>query len=123
MRAGHGQHGLHALLHAGQAQGDAGRRRLPVQVHEAADGGRVHVGDLGQVDQHLLAAAGDEGHDRSREVGQQGVHDPRLADADDRQARLVAVLDNLGKGASGAAVQVINLKTGVPETTGLAVAA
>jgi N-acetyl-gamma-glutamyl-phosphate reductase len=34
----------------------------------------------------------------------------------------VASLDNLGKGASGAAVQVINLKTGVPETTGLAVA-
>jgi len=35
----------------------------------------------------------------------------------------VASLDNLGKGASGAAVQVINLKTGVNETTGLAVAA
>src|SRR5882757_4411447 len=35
----------------------------------------------------------------------------------------VASLDNLGKGASGAAVQVINLKTGVDETTGLAVAA
>lgn len=33
----------------------------------------------------------------------------------------VASLDNLGKGASGAAVQCINLKTGVPETTGLAV--
>jgi N-acetyl-gamma-glutamyl-phosphate reductase len=36
---------------------------------------------------------------------------------------IVASLDNLGKGASGAAVQVINLKTGVDETTGLAVAA
>ncbi|SKA07116.1 N-acetyl-gamma-glutamyl-phosphate reductase [Enhydrobacter aerosaccus] len=35
----------------------------------------------------------------------------------------VASLDNLGKGASGAAVQVINLKTGVDEATGLAVAA
>ena len=34
----------------------------------------------------------------------------------------VASLDNLGKGASGAAVQVINLKTGVAETTSLAVA-
>ena len=34
----------------------------------------------------------------------------------------VASLDNLGKGASGAAVQVINLKTGVDETTGLAIA-
>jgi N-acetyl-gamma-glutamyl-phosphate reductase len=36
---------------------------------------------------------------------------------------VVASLDNLGKGASGAAVQVINLKTGVDETTGLTVAA
>jgi N-acetyl-gamma-glutamyl-phosphate reductase len=33
----------------------------------------------------------------------------------------VASLDNLGKGASGAAVQVINLKTGVDEATGLTV--
>ena len=34
----------------------------------------------------------------------------------------VASLDNLGKGASGAAVQCINLKTGVDETTGLTLA-
>jgi N-acetyl-gamma-glutamyl-phosphate reductase len=36
-----------------------------------------------------------------------------------QQARLVAVLDNLGKGASGAAVQNMNLMLGLPETTGL----
>lgn len=36
-----------------------------------------------------------------------------------QQARLVAVLDNLGKGASGAAVQNLNLMLGLPETTGL----
>jgi N-acetyl-gamma-glutamyl-phosphate reductase len=35
------------------------------------------------------------------------------------QARLVALLDNLGKGASGAAVQNLNLMLGLPETTGL----
>jgi len=40
--------------------------------------------------------------------------------ADGRQARLVAVLDNLGKGASGAAVQSLNLMAGLPETSGLA---
>jgi N-acetyl-gamma-glutamyl-phosphate reductase len=34
----------------------------------------------------------------------------------------VASLDNLGKGASGAAVQCINLKTGVDEATGLTLA-
>jgi N-acetyl-gamma-glutamyl-phosphate reductase len=35
------------------------------------------------------------------------------------QARLVAVLDNLGKGASGAAVQNLNIALGAPEDTGL----
>lgn len=34
-------------------------------------------------------------------------------------ARLVARLDNLGKGASGAAVQNLNLMCGLPETAGL----
>jgi N-acetyl-gamma-glutamyl-phosphate reductase len=36
-----------------------------------------------------------------------------------QQARLVAVLDNLGKGASGAAVQNLNIMLGLPETEGL----
>jgi N-acetyl-gamma-glutamyl-phosphate reductase len=35
------------------------------------------------------------------------------------QARLVAVLDNLGKGAGGAAVQNMNIMLGLPETEGL----
>jgi len=35
------------------------------------------------------------------------------------QVRLTAVLDNLGKGAGGAAVQNLNLMLGLPETTGL----
>jgi N-acetyl-gamma-glutamyl-phosphate reductase len=39
---------------------------------------------------------------------------------DDRgQARLIALLDNLGKGASGAAVQSLNIMLGLPEATGL----
>ena len=38
---------------------------------------------------------------------------------DGGQARLVALLDNLGKGASGAAVQNLNLMAGLPETAGL----
>ena len=36
-----------------------------------------------------------------------------------KQARLIAVLDNLGKGAGGAAVQNLNLMLGLPETAGL----
>jgi N-acetyl-gamma-glutamyl-phosphate reductase len=36
---------------------------------------------------------------------------------------LVAVLDNLGKGAAGAAIQNLNLMLGLPETAGLRAAA
>jgi N-acetyl-gamma-glutamyl-phosphate reductase len=35
------------------------------------------------------------------------------------QARLVAILDNLGKGAAGAAIQNLNLMLGLPEGAGL----
>jgi N-acetyl-gamma-glutamyl-phosphate reductase len=42
-----------------------------------------------------------------------------FANADESQVRLVAVLDNLGKGASGAAVQSLNIMAGLDETTGL----
>jgi N-acetyl-gamma-glutamyl-phosphate reductase len=39
--------------------------------------------------------------------------------ADGRQARLLALLDNLGKGAAGAAVQNLNLMLGLDEAAGL----
>jgi N-acetyl-gamma-glutamyl-phosphate reductase len=39
--------------------------------------------------------------------------------ADNGQARLIALLDNLGKGAAGAAVQNLNILAGLPQTTGL----
>jgi N-acetyl-gamma-glutamyl-phosphate reductase len=42
-----------------------------------------------------------------------------FANAEAGQARLVALLDNLGKGASGAAVQNLNLMLGLPEAAGL----
>jgi N-acetyl-gamma-glutamyl-phosphate reductase len=42
-----------------------------------------------------------------------------FASADETQARLVAMIDNLGKGASGAAIQNLNIMCGLPETTGL----
>jgi N-acetyl-gamma-glutamyl-phosphate reductase len=42
--------------------------------------------------------------------------------ADGTQARLIACLDNLGKGASGAAIQNLNLMCGLPETSGLKLA-
>lgn len=39
----------------------------------------------------------------------------------DDQARLIARYDNLGKGASGAAVQNLNIVLGIPEETGLTI--
>jgi len=42
-----------------------------------------------------------------------------FANAAAGQARVVAALDNLGKGAGGAAVQNLNLMLGLPETTSL----
>lgn len=42
-----------------------------------------------------------------------------LGSPDNTQVRLLALLDNLGKGASGAAVQNLNIMAGLDETTGL----
>ncbi len=42
-----------------------------------------------------------------------------LPSADGSQVRLIAMLDNLGKGASGACVQNLNIMAGLPETAGL----
>jgi N-acetyl-gamma-glutamyl-phosphate reductase len=42
--------------------------------------------------------------------------------AEGYHARLIAVLDNLGKGASGAAIQNLNIMCGLPEATGLKLA-
>lgn len=42
-----------------------------------------------------------------------------LASADGSQLRLIAMIDNLCKGASGAAVQNLNIMAGVEETAGL----
>jgi N-acetyl-gamma-glutamyl-phosphate reductase len=44
-----------------------------------------------------------------------------MASGDGRQIRLVAMLDNLGKGASGAAVQSLNIMAGLDELAGLRV--
>jgi N-acetyl-gamma-glutamyl-phosphate reductase len=42
-----------------------------------------------------------------------------VASPDGSQVRLLAMLDNLGKGASGAAVQNLNIMAGLDETSGL----
>jgi N-acetyl-gamma-glutamyl-phosphate reductase len=62
-------------------------------------------------DGEMLLRASDGGDDR--------IELFVFADADASQARLVARLDNLGKGASGACVQNLNIMAGLPETAGL----
>ncbi len=62
-------------------------------------------------DGELLLRASDTGDDR--------IELFVFANEDISQARLVARLDNLGKGASGACVQNLNIMAGLPETVGL----
>ena len=62
-------------------------------------------------DGEMLLRASDAGDDR--------IELFVFANSDASQARLVARLDNLGKGASGACVQNLNIMAGLPEIAGL----
>ncbi|HKX87911.1 MAG TPA: N-acetyl-gamma-glutamyl-phosphate reductase [Sphingopyxis sp.] len=62
-------------------------------------------------DGEMLLRASDAGDDR--------IELFVFANGEGSQARLVARLDNLGKGASGACVQNLNIMAGLPETAGL----
>lgn len=61
--------------------------------------------------------------DAIRTLGAEGCNDTNRLElyvfGNDEQARLVARLDNLGKGASGAAVQNLNIALGLDEGAGL----
>lgn len=87
--------------------------RLHGALVEAYDGQRfVEVADLEETE--VLSGLEPEGLN--------GTNRLRLhvfGDRNGEQARLVALLDNLGKGASGAAVQNLNIMLGLDETTGL----
>jgi N-acetyl-gamma-glutamyl-phosphate reductase len=67
-----------------------------------------------------------EGFDKANLIIEHAAGTDRLdlfafANADDTQVRLVAALDNLGKGAAGACVQTLNLMAGLDEVMGLRV--
>jgi N-acetyl-gamma-glutamyl-phosphate reductase len=61
--------------------------------------------------------------DAIKTLGAEGCNDTNRLElyvfGNDEQARLVARLDNLGKGASGAAVQNLNIALGLDESAGL----
>ena len=73
--------------------------------------GATGAGDLDVLDANLLAA--------DRLAGANHLELFVFAAADNSQFWLAARLDNLGKGASGAAVQNMNLALGLEETMGL----
>jgi N-acetyl-gamma-glutamyl-phosphate reductase len=87
-------------------------------LHEAladhyADAPLVAVAPLDAAPGELLLSEGDAPSDCLRLYV--------LPSADGSQVRLVAMLDNLGKGASGAAVQNLNIMAGIDELAGLRV--
>jgi N-acetyl-gamma-glutamyl-phosphate reductase len=98
---------LHRALDARIAAPDALRAALAKRY---ADSAVVDVEQLDGVDELLL---------RRDWAGNDRMALSVAASADGSQVRLIARLDNLGKGASGACVQNLNLMAGLPETTGL----
>lgn len=100
-------------LHLGALPETPSVERLHGALVEAYDGQRfVEVADLEETE----AMTGIEPE------GLNGTNRLRLhvfGDRNGEQARLVALLDNLGKGASGAAVQNLNIMLGLDEATGL----
>ena len=87
--------------------------RIHGALVEACDGQRfVEVADLEETEAiTALEPEGLNGTNRLR------LH--VFGDRSGEQVRLVALLDNLGKGASGAAVQNLNIMLGLDEATGL----
>lgn len=97
-------------LPLGAMPGAAGAEQLADCLARHYAGSSIVAFVKGRPDELLLrqgAAAGD------------GMELYVFGSADGSQARLIARLDNLGKGASGAAIQNLNIMCGLPETTGL----
>lgn len=104
---------VHVPLHLSQLRAGATPEQLHAALAERYEGERfVHVMPLRD------AATLDAGF-----FDAQGCNDTNRVDlfvfASDTQALLIARLDNLGKGASGAAVQTMNVHLGVDEGLGL----
>ena len=88
-----------ASVHAALADSYRGEKLIEVaRLSEAADKKTLDAEELKNTNRLKLYVFGNEAR---------------------RQARVVAVLDNLGKGAAGACVQNLNAMMGWPETAGL----
>lgn len=82
-------------------------------LHQAYDGERL----ITVADEDTCAAVSQV--TLERRAGTDSIELFVFGNAQRNQARLVAVLDNLGKGAAGAAVQSLNLMLGLEEMSGL----
>ena len=98
---------------------------VPLALHDLAPGTTIaHVRDVvrdAYAGSALLSVATDLPAvlDIERTAGTDRLEMFVYADETAGQLRLIAALDNLGKGAGGAAVQNVNLACGLPETEGL----
>ena len=98
-------------LHLGAMNRETTADRLREALHEYYSGSQiVRVCDGGALPELLLHA--DQPPSDGMELHVRG-------NAGGYHARMIAVLDNLGKGASGAAIQSLNLMCGLEETAGL----
>lgn len=98
-------------LPLGVMPGAASPDALRTELAEFYGASPVVVMGEAPTDGEMLLRASDAGDDRIALFV--------FGNADASQARLVARLDNLGKGASGACVQNLNIMAGLPETAGL----
>ena len=89
---------------------DAGSLHAALSDHYASEA-LVSVAPIGSAPGELLLCEGVAPSDRLALYV--------LPSADGSQVRLIAMLDNLGKGASGAAVQNLNIMAGLDELAGL----
>jgi N-acetyl-gamma-glutamyl-phosphate reductase len=90
--------------------GEAARRIQSCWYEAYRDSSVVMIADAPETGELIL---------RSDSDPWDGLHIMVFADSAGSQARLIARLDNLGKGASGAAIQNLNIMCGLAETAGL----
>ncbi|MEE4199864.1 N-acetyl-gamma-glutamyl-phosphate reductase [Erythrobacter sp.] len=98
-------------LHLGAMPGDPHADDLRAALAEHYEGSAVVSVREEPAPDEIVLLEGAAAHD--------GMQLAVFGNAGGSNARLVARLDNLGKGASGAAIQNLNLMCGLPETTGL----
>ncbi len=98
-------------LHLGAMKTNPSADALRECLSQCYDGSKVVRVDEGDPPAELLV--------RDGAAAQDGMELFVFGNEGGWNARLVARLDNLGKGASGAAIQNLNIMSGLPETTGL----